>query len=97
LSGHVYIVEDPDMIINAVLKLILLEPNGSENESKKNFQRMIERITKIGKLITKECDYFVSYLEVFEWKNFFCIKMEYFNNGSLQFQIDNKRIFTEEV
>jgi hypothetical protein len=23
--------------------------------------------------------------------------MEYFNNGSLQFQIDNKRIFTEEV
>jgi hypothetical protein len=48
-------------------------------------------------LIAKDCDFLISYWEVFEWGDFFCIKMEYCKLGDLQNQLDNERIFTEKV
>jgi serine/threonine protein kinase len=68
-----------------------------DDESKEKNQKMIEKEIRVGILVSKECRYLVSYTETFEWEKFFCIKMEYFSNGDLQFQLDNGRIFTEEV
>jgi hypothetical protein len=94
-ATFVFVVDDPDINEDVVLKLIPLSLDG--NESTKKYQKMIEKEIKVGMLISKECKYLVSYLEIFEWKNFFCIKMEYFRNRDIKFQLDNGRIFTEEV
>jgi serine/threonine protein kinase len=47
--------------------------------------------------VAKECDHLISYWEIFEWENYFCIKMEYCENGDIQKEIDKGRIFSEEV
>jgi hypothetical protein len=36
-------------------------------------------------------------MEVFEWGDYFCIKMEYCILGDVQQQLDNGKIFKEEV
>jgi hypothetical protein len=83
------------MKIEIVLKLIFLGPKNSE--SRKEIEKMIEKELEIGIVIVKECDYLVSYSEVFVWEDYFCIKLEYFSNGNLQAELDKKRIFKEEV
>jgi hypothetical protein len=52
---------------------------------------------KVGMIVAKECDYLVSYSEIFEWGDYFCIKMEYCSKGDIQSELDKGRVFTEEV
>jgi serine/threonine protein kinase len=58
---------------------------------------MMEREMKVGLIISKESSHLVSHSEVFEWGDYFCIRMEYCCGGDLQDQFDKERIFTEEV
>jgi hypothetical protein len=81
--------------MEVVLKMIPLGPSGSEIRS--SHEKMIRKEIDIGLIIAKKCRYLVSYSEVFEWMDFFCIKMEYYSIGDLQHQFDSGRVFTEEV
>jgi hypothetical protein len=58
---------------------------------------MMEKEMKVGLIVAKECKYLISYSEVFEWRDGFCIKMEYCNDGDFQSALDNKKSFTEEI
>jgi serine/threonine protein kinase len=94
-GGFVYVANDLDTRAEIVLKLIQLGPKGSESRS--SLKEMIEKEIKIGLIIAKECEFLVSYLEIFESEDYFCIKMEYYSLGDLQHQLDIGRIFTEKV
>jgi hypothetical protein len=94
-GGFVFVADDPDSHTQVVLKIIVLGPK--TNETRLSRQKMITSEIAIGLFIAKECRYLVSYGEVFEWVDFFCIKMEYCSMGDLQHQFDSGRIFTEEV
>jgi serine/threonine protein kinase len=83
------------MKLEIVLKLIGLGPKGGNLRN--NNQKVIRKEIEIGMMIAKECEYLVSYSEIFEWGDYFCIKMEYFENGDLETQFNKNRIFTEEV
>jgi serine/threonine protein kinase len=90
-----FVVDDPDLHIEVVLKLIQLSPQGSEFRSK--HQKIIEKEMKVGLIIAKENKHLVEYSEVFEWGDYFCIKMEYCEVGDIQSSLDKGRMFTEEV
>jgi hypothetical protein len=75
--------------------MILLGPKGGESRSA--LKKLIEREIKIGLVIAKESEFLVSYLEIFESEDYFCIKMEYCILGDLQHQLDIGRVFTEKV
>jgi serine/threonine protein kinase len=94
-SGFAFVVDDPDFHIEVVLKLIQLGPQGTEFRSK--HQKIIEKEMKVGLIIAKENKHLVEYSEVFEWNDYFCIKMEYCKVGDIQSSLDKGRIFTEEV
>jgi serine/threonine protein kinase len=89
LGAEVYVVEDPDLNTDVVIKVF--DFNAEENEIK--FEKEIE----VGLKVVKESEHFVHYLERFKWGKYWCIKMEYFNQGNVDDQIKNGRIFTEEV
>jgi serine/threonine protein kinase len=93
--GLAYVVDDPDVGGEAVLKLI---PLGAKNsEARVQNQIIIEREIKVGILIAKECPQLVSYSETFEWGDYFCIKMEYCKVGDLQNRLKSGYVFSEEV
>jgi serine/threonine protein kinase len=94
-GGFVYVANDLDTQAEIVLKLIQLGPKGSESRS--DNKKLIEREMKIGLIIAKESEFLVSYLEIFETEDCFCIKMEYCVLGDLQHQFDIGRVFTEKV
>jgi serine/threonine protein kinase len=93
--GFTYVAKDEEADLEIVLKLILLF--GGNNETKEKNGKMINKEIEIGMMIAKGCDYLISYLEIFEWENFICIKMEYYSNGDLETELNKKIIFTEEV
>jgi serine/threonine protein kinase len=93
--GLVYVVDDPDIGGEAVLKLIPLGAKNSEARVQNHI--IIEREIKVGILISKECPQLVSYSETFEWGNYFCIKMEYCKVGDLQNRLKKRHVFSEEV
>jgi serine/threonine protein kinase len=94
-GGYVFVADDPDLHIHVVLKMISLGPKTSE--TRLTHQKMINSEITIGLIIAKESRYLILYFEVFEWMDFFCIKMEYCRLGDLQHQFDAGRIFTERV
>jgi hypothetical protein len=94
-EGYAFVANDPDTHAEIVLKLIQLGPKGSE--SRRLRERSIEKEIKIGLVIAKECEFLVSYWEIFECEDYFCIKMEYCSLGDLQHQLDIGRVFTEKV
>jgi serine/threonine protein kinase len=81
----VYVVKDPN---EAVLKLIALGAKNSKN--KEVNKKLIEKEIEIGMIVAKETPHLVSYSEIFEWQDYFCIKMEYCKMGDLQNQLDQK-------
>jgi serine/threonine protein kinase len=93
--GYVFVAHDPDLNVDVVLKMILLGPK--ESVTRISRQEMIDKEIKIGLVVAKESRFLVSYTEVFEWRDCFCIKMEYCILGDLQHQFDVGKIFTEEV
>jgi serine/threonine protein kinase len=94
-GGFVYVAKDLLSQTEIVLKLIQLGPKGSESRS--TLKKLIESEMKIGLMIAKKSEFLVSYLEIFESGDYFCIKMEYCSLGDLQHQMDIGRIFTEKV
>jgi serine/threonine protein kinase len=94
-GGFVYVANDLDKQAEIVLKLIQLGPKG--NESRSALKKLIEREMKIGLIIAKESEFLVSYLEIFESEDYFCIKMEYCSLGDLQHQLDVGKVFAEKV
>jgi serine/threonine protein kinase len=91
LGVEVYVVEDPDLNTNVVIKVF--DFNTEESEI---IIKMFKKETEVG-LRVKESRYFVHYLEQFKSENYWCIKMEYCSEGDIKKQIYNGRIFTEEV
>jgi hypothetical protein len=83
------VANDPDDNIDIVLKMIQLGPKDSESRS--SHQKMIEKEIKVGMIVAKECNY------IFEWGDFFCIKMEYCINGDIEESLSKGRIFSEIV
>jgi serine/threonine protein kinase len=94
-GGYVYIADDPDSHTRVVLKLISLGPKTSE--MRLTHQKAINSEMTIGLVIAKESRYLVLYAEVFDWMDFYCIKMEYCSMGDLQHQFKKRRVFTEKV
>jgi serine/threonine protein kinase len=94
-SGFAFVVDDPDLHLEFVLKLIML--GSKESASRAKNQKMIQKEMSVGMVVAKECSHLVSYSEIFEWSDYFCIKMEYCELGDLQNQLDQNRVFTEEV
>jgi hypothetical protein len=88
-------VNDPDENVEIVLKLIPLGSKGSDHRTE--MKKIIEKEMKVGIITAEECLYLISYKETFEWGDYFCLKMEYCINGDIQKQIDNGKIFTEDV
>jgi serine/threonine protein kinase len=95
VSGYVYVVEDPVDHVEAVLKLIPLGPRNGDRRMEN--QKTIEKEIKVGLLVARECPHLVSYWETFEWRDFFCIKMEYCQMGDLENRVKKDYIFSEEV
>jgi serine/threonine protein kinase len=73
----------------------VLGPKGDATRA--NNQKIIEKEIKVGMIVAKESSNLVSYSEIFECGDFFCIKMEYCSMGDLQNQLEQGHIFTEEV
>jgi serine/threonine protein kinase len=94
-SSLAFVVDDPDLHLAFVLKLIALGSKDSTLRTKN--QKIIEKEMSVGMIVAKECSHLVSYSEIFEWGDYFCIKMEYCEMGDLQNQLDENRVFTEEV
>jgi serine/threonine protein kinase len=94
-SGFTFVVLDPDLHDEFVLKLIPFGPE--ESLSRTNNKKTIEKEIKVGLIVAKESKFLVQYSEIFQWEDFFCIKMEYCRQGDLQNQLDNEKFFTEEV
>jgi serine/threonine protein kinase len=86
--GLVYVVDNHGVGGEAVLKLIPLRAKNSE--ARVQIQKIIERVAK-------ECPQLISYLETFEWKDYFCIKMEYCKVEDLQNRLEKGYVFSEEV
>jgi serine/threonine protein kinase len=93
-AGFTCVAKDEEADLEIVLKLVFI---GVYKETKNKNREIINKEIEIGIMISKGCDYLISYSEVFEWKDFFCFKMEYCSNGDLQTELDKERIFTEEV
>jgi hypothetical protein len=93
--GFIFVANDPDMNTEIVLKLIQLGSKGSEHRGK--MKKIIEKEMKVGIISAEECPYLMSYKETFEWEDYFCLKMDYCVGGDIQKQIDNGKIFSEEV
>jgi serine/threonine protein kinase len=79
-GGYVFVTDDPDLHLEFVLKLIMLGPKGDATRA--NNQKTIEKEIKVGMIVAKESSNLVSYSEIFEWEDFFCIKMEYCSMGN---------------
>jgi serine/threonine protein kinase len=94
-AGYTFVVHDPDLQDEFVLKLIPFGPEDSP--SRNNNKKTIEKEMKVGLIVAKESKFLVQYSEIFQWGDFFCIKMEYCCQGDLQNQLDNGKFFTEEV
>jgi hypothetical protein len=92
---YTFVAHDPDLRVDVVIKMILLGPK--ESEMRISRQKVIDKEIKIGLVVAKESRYLVSYTEVFEWMDCFCIKMEYCILGDLQRQFDAGKIFSEEA
>jgi hypothetical protein len=61
-------------------------------------KKMIEKEIRVGMIVAKECEYLISYSEIFDWEDYFCIKMEYCSAGDIKKQIiDSHRVFTQDV
>jgi serine/threonine protein kinase len=95
-AGFTYVAKDEEADLEIVLKLIFIGIN-NDNETKNNKRDTISKEIELGMMISKGCDYLILYSEIFNWKNYICIKMEYCSNGDLQTELDKERIFTEEV
>jgi serine/threonine protein kinase len=87
----VYVVEDDDLHMDVVLKLI---PLNNENEK---IKEEIKEEIKVFKEAAEKSKCLVQYLEVFDWDNFHCVKMEYFSQDHIESQLNKKKTFTEEV
>jgi hypothetical protein len=94
-GGYVCVVNDPDLSMEVVLKIIPLGPAGSMERL--SHEKMIKKEMEIGLIIAKKSRYLVLYTETFHWVDYFCIKMEYCRLGDLQYQFDSGRVFTEEA
>jgi serine/threonine protein kinase len=94
-GGFVYVANDPDGNLEIVLKLIIL--GAKKNEAGNNNKELMEKEMKVGMIVAKECDFLVSYLEIFEWEDYLCMKMEYCLKGDIESKFEEGRIFTEEV
>jgi serine/threonine protein kinase len=94
-GGFAFVAKDAEVDEEVVLKLIQLGPKG--NESRKTFQKELEREMKIGLIIASQCKFLISYSEIFEYGDYFCIRMEYCVLGDLKHQLDSGKVFAEEV
>jgi serine/threonine protein kinase len=94
-AGFVYVAEDQNSHIKVALKLIYLGTKGGSSRS--DYKKTIEKEVKVGIVVARECKFLASYLESFEWEDYFCIKMEYYRFGDIQYQLDTGRVFTEDV
>jgi hypothetical protein len=94
-GGLAFVINDPDLHLEFVLKMIVLGPKG--NALRIDIQKKIEKEIRVGMMIGKKSPHLVLYSEIFEWGDYFCIKMEYCKMGDLQNQLNQKRVFTEEV
>jgi hypothetical protein len=82
--------------LKTILKLIVLRTKNNESGNNNN-KELIEKEMKIGMIVAKESDFLVSNLEIFEWEDYFCIKMKYCSKGDIQSKFEEGRTFTEEV
>jgi serine/threonine protein kinase len=91
--GIVVVADDPDINDLIAIKIIgnvLLEETKKETKT-------IERERSVGFDLAGESKHLVEYFELFKWKRYVCIKMEYFYLGDLQNQLEKKTFFSEEV
>jgi hypothetical protein len=69
-AGFTYIAKDEEADLEIVLKLIFIGTD-NDNETKNKNREIINKEIEIGIMISKSCDYLISYSEIFEWKDFF--------------------------
>jgi serine/threonine protein kinase len=87
-TGLIYIVKEIETTFIYVMKVIV---------TNKENRRVIQRDIKIGMNEAKGNPFLVSYIEVVEKEDCFCIFMEYLEKGNLQRQIDVGHVFEEKV
>jgi serine/threonine protein kinase len=83
----VFVVKKLDLKGTFVLKVF---------HNKQNKQ-MIEKEIKIGMMVAKECPFLVSYTEIFQESECFCIVMEYCEKGDLEEFFNKENSFDQNV
>jgi hypothetical protein len=78
-----------------VLKMINIGQEGTEMRRKA--QKEIAQEINIGLTLGQECPFLVRYLEMFYYKNFCCLLMEYCVLGELQQELDSGKQYDELV
>jgi NIMA (never in mitosis gene a)-related kinase len=68
-----------------------------ETEMRKKTQKEIEAKINIGLTVGQESSFLVQYLEMFYYKNFCCLIIEYCELGDLQKELDAQKQYEEPV
>jgi hypothetical protein len=85
LPSLVFIVEDPDLNTNFVLKLIT------------HVDSMVDKEERLWMSMGQECKNLILFLEIFEWNSFYCVRMEYLYEGNLESQVNLGIVFTQQA
>jgi serine/threonine protein kinase len=94
-ANLVYLVEKISSKELFVLKMIDIGDEGY-NRRKESIKNAAAEIN-IGMSIGGESIFLVHYLEMFYYENFYCLILEYCENGDLQNEIDSGKTFEEFV
>jgi serine/threonine protein kinase len=78
-----------------VMKMINIGQEGTEMRTRS--QKEIKAEISVGLTLGQECPFLVRYLEMFYYKNFCCLIMEYCELGDLQQELDSKKRYEEPV
>jgi hypothetical protein len=91
----VFVVEKRSTKVLFVMKMINIGEEGTE--VRKKVQKEITSEINIGLTLGQECPFLVRYLEMFYYKNFCCLIIEYCELGDLQKELDSGKQYQELV
>jgi serine/threonine protein kinase len=91
----VFVVEKESTKELFVMKMINIGSEGTE--VRKKAQKEINAEINIGLTLGRDCPFLVRYLEMFYYKNFCCLIIEYCELGDLQQELDSGKQYEEPV
>jgi serine/threonine protein kinase len=91
----IYVVEKQSTKELFVMKMINIGQEGTQMRTRSQKEILAE--ISVGLTLGQECPFLVGYLEMFYYKNFCCLIMEYCELGDLQQELDSGKQYEEPV